>query len=104
MGESSQQPGERLIEQIAGQISRWKLTAPAILFLEAAKPLSFIAGQGLLLSEPLLSFLYHEPRVSEIADLLADRSNVEHLIAHLEWERANHGQGNVGEESWRNSV
>jgi len=96
MGESSQQPSEQLIERIVGQISRWKLTGPAILFLEAAKPFSFIASQGLLLSEPLLSFLYQEPRVSDYAGLLAERSNVEHLIARLERDRLNHGNGEGG--------
>jgi hypothetical protein len=96
MGESGQQPSEQLIEQIAGQVSRWKLTVPAILILEAAKPFSFIASQGLLLSEPLLSFLYEEPRVSDYASLLSERSNVERLIARLERDRANHGREEGG--------
>jgi hypothetical protein len=31
-----------------------------------------------------LNFLFTEPRVADYADLLADRSSVEHLIARLE--------------------
>jgi hypothetical protein len=96
MGESSQQPNAQLIERIAGQIRRWKLTAPAIVFLEATKPFSFIASQGLLLGEPLLGFLDPGSRVSDYASLLAERSNVEHLIARLERDRLTHGNGEEG--------
>jgi hypothetical protein len=86
---------EKMIEHLARQIGRWRLESPAILFLEVTKPLSFIASQGLLLCEPLLGFFYKEPQVSEYADLLADRSNVERLIARLERDmlvRGNHGE------------
>ena len=77
---------ETTIEHLARQVGRWRLESPAILFLEVTKPLSFIASQGLLLCEPLLSFLVKEPRISEYADLLSDRSSVERLISCLERE------------------
>jgi hypothetical protein len=82
--EKGKDPKGQLIEQWARQIQRWRLVQPALLFLEVTKPLSFIASQGLLLCEPLLSSLYREPRVSEYANLMADRANVERLIALLE--------------------
>lgn len=84
MSGSEQKPGERLVEQVAGHIRHWRLEQPAILFLEVSKPLSFIASQGLLLCEPLLNFLFTEPQVADYANLLADRSSVEHLIDRLE--------------------
>lgn len=84
MEEEGKDPKGQLIEQWARQIQRWRLVQPALLFLEVTKPLSFIASQGLLLCEPLLSPLYREPRVSEYANLMADRANVERLIALLE--------------------
>jgi hypothetical protein len=96
MGESSREQSEQLIEQIAGQVSRWRLTVPAILFLEAAKPFSFIASQGLLLSEPFLSFLYREPRLSDYAGLLSERFNVERLISRLERDRPDDGNEEGG--------
>lgn len=73
-----------LVEQVAQRISRWNLTLPAILFLEIAKPFGFIGSQGLLLCQPLLDFLFRESRVTEYADLIADRANLEHLIGRLE--------------------
>lgn len=87
---------EEMIEHLARQIGRWRLESPAILFLEVTKPLSFIASQGLLLCEPLLGFFYKESQVSEYADLLADRANVERLIARLERDML--VRGNSGEE------
>ena len=75
------------IEQVVGKICRWKLVTPAILLLEIARPFGFIASQGLFLCEPVLSFLYQEPRIEDYADLLADRSNVDLLITRLEQAR-----------------
>jgi hypothetical protein len=76
--------GEQLVERLVDKASRWHLTVPAILLLEIARPFSFIASQGLLLCQPLLGFLYDETRISEFAELLADRSNLDRLIAGLE--------------------
>lgn len=84
MREQGQQPSEHLIEQLAQQINRWQLAEPAVLFLEVTKPLSFIASQGLLLCEPLISSFLAEARIADYAGLLADRSNLEQLIACLE--------------------
>ena len=83
MRELGKESREQLIEQLAWQISRWRLAQPAIFFLEVTKPLSFVASQGLLLCEPILGFFYGEPRIGDYVNLLADRSNVEHLIARI---------------------
>jgi hypothetical protein len=74
----------QLIEQIIGQIRKWKLVTPAILFLEIARPFSFLASQSLILCEPLLNFFYQEPHIADYADLLADRSNIDLLVARLD--------------------
>ena len=84
MKESEDESIEQLIEPLARRINRWNLALPAIVVLEAIKPISFIAGQGLLLCEPVLSTFCEGSRVSDYASLLADRSNVDQLIARLE--------------------
>lgn len=98
MRQTGQGSSERLIAGLASQINRWRLAQPAILFLEVIKPLTFVAGQGLLLCEPLLEFFFTESQVGEYADLLADRSNVEHLIARLELDSlgGDHGDERKG--------
>lgn len=74
---------EELIEGLVRQVNEWGLVAPAILFLEAHKPLSFLASQFLLLSQPTLEpFLGGVVR--EYALLLEDRENLETILSRLE--------------------
>lgn len=96
MEKSDQEQSEQLLDRLTQHIDRWGLTLPALLFLQATRPLSFIASQGLLLCQPVLSFFYDTPRIADYADLLADRANIDRLVARLE----NNGSeyGNRGEE------
>lgn len=87
---------EQLVERLVQRIERWRLASPALAVLEAARPFSFIASQGLLLCQPLLSLVYDESQIAGYADLFADRSNLEQLIRCLEARRAVPGRG--GEE------
>jgi hypothetical protein len=73
-----------LIERLAQKVSRWGLTAPAILFLEANKPFSFIGSQVLLFFQPLLGFLLGDEVMGGYAQLLEDQANVERLLHLLE--------------------
>ena len=61
MGESGQ-GSEQLIEQLTQRINRWNLTLPVILLLQVARPLSFLASQGVLLCQPVLSFFWDGPQ------------------------------------------
>ncbi len=98
MADSGQVQSEQLIERLAKQISRWRLTAPAILLLQVTRPLSFIASQGLLLCQPLLSFVYDASRVADYAELLADRASIDRLVAQLEAEERARGSGGRGRD------
>ena len=84
MDEPGAESKEEVIERLTRQIRRWKLSVPALLLLEVARPLSFIASQGLLLCQPLLSYIIEEPRIVDYAELLADRRSVDLLLARLE--------------------
>lgn len=88
MGELSRDRSEQLITQLAQRIGRWRLTLPAIMFLEVIRPLSFLASQGLLLCQPLVEFIHRGPQVAEYAGLMADRANVDRLVTLLERERS----------------
>jgi hypothetical protein len=96
MGESVQEQNQQLLDKLAQQIDRWGLTLPALLFLQVTRPLSFIASQGLLLCQPVLSFFYDTPRIADYADLLADRANIDRLVARLESD--SYEYGNCSEE------
>ena len=84
MGEPDRQDSRQLANRLANQIQRWGLTLPAIVLLEVARPLGFIASQGLLLCQPLLGYFVEEPRIAGYVDLLSNRDNIDHLLARLD--------------------
>jgi hypothetical protein len=96
MGKTGQEQSEQLLDRLTQHIDRWGLTLPALLFLQVTRPLSFIASQGLLLCQPVLSFFYDTPRIADYADLLADRANIDRLVARLESD--SYEYGNCSEE------
>jgi len=72
------------VEKASTKIVDLELTAPAILLLEAHKPLAFVSSQLLLVAQPILDIFLPQNLVKNSADLLADSSQVEQLIARLE--------------------
>ena len=57
MSESPHEPSQRIVEKLAQRIHGWGLSTQAAVMLELVKPFSFIASQGLLMCQPVLSFL-----------------------------------------------
>ena len=82
--ELSAERRDLLIERVAQKISGWGLTVPAILFLEANKPFSFIGSQVLLFFQPLLGFLLGDEVIDGYAQLFEDQDNLERLLQLLE--------------------
>ena len=73
-----------LIERTARHIADWKLTAPAVAFLQVNKPLLFVGSQVLLMLQPMLDVFLVRQLTTEWATLMADRDQIEVLIARLE--------------------
>lgn len=94
-------PSDPLIEPMIRQVRHWKLVLPAILVLEVARPLSFIASQGLYLFEPVLRFFYQDPRVADYAEFFAERSNVDRLIACLRQDYESHDNLSKETQRWK---
>ena len=84
MREPGLELGEKQMDDLYCRIRRWRLTLPALLFLEIARPFSFLASQGLLLCQPLLGFLVDESSIANYAELLADRESLDRLVGRLE--------------------
>ena len=84
MGEDRELLEEELLKSIAERIKRMGLQVPAILFLEAHKPLSFIGGQALYFSAPFLGLLFGFQNVSLFADILSKPGGIERLLKKLE--------------------
>ncbi len=75
---------DALVERLAHLIGRWRLATPAILFLEANKPLSFIGSQTLLMLQPMTDLFMAPELTADLAALFADRDRLETLITRLE--------------------
>jgi hypothetical protein len=75
---------DALAERLAHLIARWRLVTPAIAFLEANKPLSFVGSQALLMLQPMLDLFVTREWTTDLVTLLADREQLETLITRLE--------------------
>jgi len=83
---------DELIEEAAQRIEALGLTAPAILLLEAHKPLGFLGSQALIVLQPLLGFAINVKTSQEYSALLEQSDSVELLIRRLERQADNGGQ------------
>lgn len=75
---------QQLIEGIAAKTVQKGMGAPAILFLEMHKPLTYIVSQGAIAFSPFMAPLLGVDRVDTYTQLFSDRANVERLIQRIE--------------------
>jgi hypothetical protein len=73
-----------LIEKVAEKVVSWRLTVPAIVFLESTKPLSFVASQALVFFDPIVRSLFSWKDYERFYTMLEDRANIELLIREIE--------------------
>ena len=71
-------------DEVAKNIASLGLATPAILLLEAHKPLAFLGSQLLLIVEPGLNLFLPQNFTRKTANLLADPDQLENLIHKLE--------------------
>ena len=74
---------EALIEQLAAAVHARRMTVPAILFLEAHKPLTTLFHTAAVMSLPMLLPLFGA-RARDLPEFLQSRDNVERLIRRIE--------------------
>ena len=87
---------DRLLERIAEATVRWKMTVPAILFLESVKPLSFVGSQTMYFFEPMVRAIFAVPDYERVAALMERRENVEALLVAI--ERRDEAERRAGRE------
>lgn len=81
--ELTNQETESLIRKAAREIRKRKLEAPAILFLEMHKPLSYVSSQAAIAFSPFLVPFFGFQNMNDYSRLFARRENVERLIEVL---------------------
>lgn len=75
---------DALISQIADQICRRGWRTPALIALEAGRPLTFVIGQLLWVAQPALSLAIPSQKIRQTAHLLEEPAAVNQLIACLD--------------------
>ena len=75
---------DALIDKIADGVVKRRMEAPAVLFLELHKPLSFVGSQALIIGSPFVGPFVGIENVNRVSKLIGDRSNVERLIRRIE--------------------
>ncbi|MFQ3549329.1 MAG: hypothetical protein SNJ70_06225 [Armatimonadota bacterium] len=80
----NQEEIDNFLNQVAEAVVKRGFELPAILFLEAHKPLSFVASQMLLVASPLFAPLIGFDKIDKLSYILSDRKNIEKLIEKIE--------------------
>lgn len=86
---------ERVLDMVALRVVRWKMSVPALLFLESMKPLNYIGSQTLVFFEPMVQSVFNFKDYDSFQRAMERRENVERLMQKIEaadaveqkWER-----------------
>ena len=84
LDEIPQDEQREMLEKIARQVVKRRLTAPAILFLEMCKPLNFLGSQVLIALNPFVQAVFNTTEYQKFALIIEKDANVELLIRLIE--------------------
>jgi len=73
-----------LLDKLAQKVVSYRMTVPAIMFLETAKPLSYIGSQTMVFFEPMVKAVFNIAEYDDIRIMMEDRRNVEELLVRIE--------------------
>jgi hypothetical protein len=73
-----------LLDRMANRVVELRMEVPAILTLESAKPMSFLASQAMTFFEPMVQSLFRFSDYRRIAALLERRDALEKLASLIE--------------------
>ncbi|MBI2921199.1 MAG: hypothetical protein HYY18_08965 [Planctomycetes bacterium] len=73
-----------LLEKVAKGVVVRGMTAPALLFLESVRPVSFVGGQALIFFGPVLEMILKREEIERAARMLERRDVLEMLAVRIE--------------------
>jgi hypothetical protein len=73
-----------ILRRLAAKVVEWKMTVPAIMFLESVKPLNYIGAQALVFFEPFVQTLFNFKDYDTFREMMENRENVERLLLKIE--------------------
>lgn len=81
------EPSERqraVLEKLAGEVARRRMTGPAVAFLEMSRPLNGLGAAVIQFFTPVAATLANPDSLRELADFLEKRGSVDYLCRMLE--------------------
>ncbi len=90
----------QLIDRLAREIVRRRLTVPALAFLEMSRPMNFLGSQALHFLAPMISAVTDSPGHRHLAEFLEQRGSIELLCQRItDCQRDADADSAKGEES-----
>ena len=78
------QQQEEILTKIARKVVHWKMSVPAVLFLESVKPLNYVGSQMMAFFEPFVHALFSWKDYDEVRKMMEERGTVEKLLQRIE--------------------
>lgn len=75
---------DALLLELARKIQHRGLSAPAILWLESLRPLSFLGSQAMHFLNPFVQLMVSSETFGRLAAILEERGHLERMLRHLE--------------------
>lgn len=73
-----------ILRKVAAKVVEWKMTVPAIIFLESVKPLNYIGAQAMVFFEPFVQTLFNFKDYDTFRELMERRESIERLLLKIE--------------------
>lgn len=75
---------DEVLEKAAKKVVQWRMTVPAIIFLESVKPLNYIGSQALVFFEPLVQTIFTIKDYDTFRTAMEKRESIEVLLRKIE--------------------
>nr|MBN2276919.1 hypothetical protein [candidate division Zixibacteria bacterium] len=75
---------DAVLEKVAKKVVNWRMSTPAIVFLESVKPLNYIGAQTMVFFEPIVQSLFNIRDYDNFRMAMERRENVENLLQKIE--------------------
>ncbi|MFH1687514.1 MAG: hypothetical protein ABIE70_08340 [bacterium] len=75
---------DAVMEKLAKKVVEWRMTAPAIMFLESVKPLNYIGSQTMVFFEPIIQSVFNFKDYETLRCALEKRETIEFLLQKIE--------------------
>ncbi|MBI3038665.1 hypothetical protein HYY75_06410 [bacterium] len=75
---------DSFIQTFAKEIVRRKMSVPAVIALEMAKPLSFLGHSACVVMGPLIEMVFDPKKIEKMTSILSERCHIERLLETIE--------------------